>query len=92
MAAKKLNEKGPESLEDALIEESFRAIIFGKKVKTVHFAVGVDLLGYKTSMAANKNNQLEATPIGIRMISKGSGRDIIVPYANIKGFELEPNQ
>lgn len=62
------------------------------KVRAMQLAIGVDLIGSKMSMAASKNIDLEATPIGIRMFSKASNRTVIIPYSNVKGFELEPNQ
>lgn len=53
-------------------------------------AIGIDLIGSKTSMAASKTVELEATPVGIKMYSHGSKRTIVIPYANVKGFELMP--
>jgi len=58
------------------------------KVKTVHMAVGLDLLGSKTSFQAGRNYDIEATQIGIKIHSRTSGRTIVVPYPNVKGFEL----
>ena len=57
------------------------------KVKVVHFAVGLDLIGSKTSLTSTKYD-IEATAIGIKAVSRASGRTIVVPYPNVKGFEL----
>ena len=59
-----------------------------RKVKTFHMAIGCDLIGSKTSMAASKNVELWLTRGGIECFSKGSNRTIFVPFANIKGVEL----
>lgn len=60
------------------------------KVKVVHMAVGLDLIGSKTSLTSGKNYDIEATSIGIKVLSKASNRTIVIPYANVKGFELLP--
>lgn len=57
------------------------------KVKVVHFAVGLDLIGSKTSLTSTKYDII-ATAIGIQAVSKSTGRTIVVPYPNVKGFEL----
>lgn len=58
------------------------------KVKTVQFAVGIDLLGSKMTLTASKNNELEATPYGIMAHSQASKRWILIPYPNCKGVEF----
>jgi hypothetical protein len=60
------------------------------KVKVVHMAIGLDLIGSKTSLSSGKNYDITANAIGIRAFSKGTGRVIMIPYTNIKGFELMP--
>ncbi len=60
------------------------------KVKTVQFAIGVDLLGSKLTLSASKNNELEATPIGILAVSKSSNRYVLIPYPNCRGIEFFP--
>jgi hypothetical protein len=63
------------------------------KVKTVQFAVGIDLLGSKLTLSASKNNELEATPYGIMAHSVASKRYILIPYPNCKGIEfVEPKE
>lgn len=62
------------------------------RVKAFHMAIGVDLIGSKTSMAESRTMQLEATAIGIKMTSKNSGRIVVIPYSNVKGFELYPEE
>lgn len=56
--------------------------------KAVHLGLGVDLLGSKTSLNAKSGNELEVTPLGIKATGR-SGRVVLVPWANIKGVELE---
>lgn len=58
------------------------------KVKICHLAVGLDLIGSKTSLESGRNYDIEATLVGIKIVSKSSQRTILVPYSNIKGFEL----
>ncbi len=60
-----------------------------RKVRTMHLAIGVDLIGSKTSMAASKNIELTELEHGIQMHSKGSNRTVVIPWSNIKGYELE---
>ena len=64
----------------------------GRKVKVFHMAIGADLIGAKTSMHFNKNIDLTATDQGILMISKASKRTVVIPYSNIKCFELIDEQ
>lgn len=59
-------------------------------VKACHMAIGVDLLGSKTSLSTNRTTTLEMTPIGIKAHSSNSNRTIVIPYSNVKGFELYP--
>jgi len=59
------------------------------KVQVVHFAIGLDLIGSKTSLSYTKYD-IEATAIGIKAMSRTTGRTIVVPYSNVKGFELLP--
>lgn len=65
------------------------------RVKVCQLAVGLDLIGSKMSLVSGKNYELEATGIGIRVHSKSTGRVIVIPYSNVKGFEFvvdkEPN-
>ena len=60
------------------------------QVKAFQMAIGVDLIGSKMSMASSRTVDLEATAVGIRCTSKGSGRVIVIPYSNVKGFEMYP--
>lgn len=62
------------------------------KVKTVHLAVGVDLIGSKTSLQGGRNYELTANAIGIRALSKATGRVIFIPYTNVKAFEQMPDE
>lgn len=57
--------------------------------KVVHLAVGVDLLGSKTSLVAKKGNTLEVTPLGILAVSGNNGRKLLIPFPNVKAAELE---
>ncbi len=59
-----------------------------RKVKTLHIAIGIDLIGSRTSLAASHNLELLETPIGIEARSKNSNRTVIIPYSNCKGYEL----
>ena len=63
---------------------------YPKRVKTVQFAIGIDLLGSKLTLSHSKNNELEATPIGVMAHSSSSNRYILIPYSNCKGIEFFP--
>lgn len=60
------------------------------KIKVVYFAVGVEPLGMKTSIAESPKHDIEATSIGAKMTNK-EGKIVLVPWANIKGCELKPD-
>ena len=55
-------------------------------------AIGLDLIGSKTSLASGRNYDIVATSLGIKVFSKASKRTVVIPYANIKGFELMPEE
>ena len=57
-------------------------------VKNVHLAIGVDFLGSKTSFQSGRNYEIEATAIGVKIVSNSSGRTVIIPYPNVKGMEM----
>ena len=61
-----------------------------KKVKALHMAVGVDLIGSATSLAASKTMDLELIEAGVLATSLKSGRVMLIPFSNIKGLELMP--
>lgn len=61
-----------------------------KRVKTVQFAIGIDLLASKLTMSHSKNTELEATPIGVMAHSKSTDRYVLIPYSNCKGIEFFP--
>lgn len=59
-----------------------------QKVKNVHMAVGLDILGSKMSFQSGREYDLEVLSYGIQITKKSQGRIVIIPYSNIKGFEL----
>jgi len=59
-----------------------------RKVKSFIMHAGCDLIGAKRSMAASKNVQLYEGKNGIEMLSQGSNRIVVIPYANMTGYEL----
>ena len=59
-----------------------------RKVKSFIMHAGCDLIGAKRSMAASKNIELYEGKAGVEMLSKGSSRIVVIPYANITGYEL----
>lgn len=59
--------------------------------KTVQLYAGLDLIASKQSVHT-REAELEVTPLGIKMTSRKNGRVILLPYSNIKGCELMPNQ
>lgn len=60
------------------------------KVKAFQMAIGCDLIGSKMSMAASRTLELELLPVGVKAYSKNSGRVIVIPFGNIKGIEMFP--
>jgi len=60
-----------------------------QKVLVAHMAIGIDLIGSKTSLH-NSKYDIIATPTGIEAKSRASGRTIVIPYSNVRGFELLP--
>ncbi len=56
-------------------------------VKTVQMHAGVDLIGSKTSIHSRLADIYER-PQGLLMISKKEKRKVLVPYSNIRGYEL----
>lgn len=59
------------------------------KVKVVQLYAGLDLIGSKSSVSY-KEADMEVTPEGILMISKKTKKRILLPFSNIKGAELLP--
>ena len=60
-----------------------------EKVLSAHMALGLDLIGSKTSLHADKYEITEG-PNYLKFVSKGSGRIIKIPHTNIKGWEMMP--
>ena len=58
------------------------------KVKSAELAIGVSMLGSKQTLSCDRNYELEATPYGIQAHSKATGRTIVIPYTNVRGYEL----
>lgn len=57
-------------------------------VKTVQIHAGLDLIGSRLSVQAKKGNVLTEEAMGIRIVSGETGRVVVIPYANVKGYEL----
>lgn len=56
-------------------------------VKVLHLYAGLDLIGSKTSIN-NKTADLYERPNSILMVSKGTNRKVVIPFSNVKGYEL----
>lgn len=61
------------------------------KVKTIQMAIGCDLIGSKMSLG-HKENEMTERPHGIEILSKKTGRIMLIPYTNIKGYEILPEE
>lgn len=77
-----------------LTEEDMNA--YGKALEPLAFAssvqmgIGVDLLGSKMSLVTKASgNKLAVTAVGIVAFSRKTGRCVLVPWANVRGAELE---
>lgn len=60
------------------------------KVKTVQFAIGIDLMGSKLTLSSGRGTELEANSVGVMAHSKSTNRWILIPYSNCKGIEFFP--
>lgn len=58
------------------------------KVKACILHAGCDLVGSVRSFRAGRTKTMEATPIGVLMVSSETKRTILIPYSNIQGMEL----
>ncbi len=56
-------------------------------VKHVQMHAGVDLLGSKTSVHSGNSHIYEADK-GLVVVGKKTGRKVVIPYNNIRGYEL----
>lgn len=57
------------------------------EIKTVHLHAGLDLIGAKTTVSHKLVDMFELAH-GILMVSRKEKRRVVVPYANIRGYEL----
>jgi hypothetical protein len=78
----------PKAVVDEISNELERPVDTRVFAKVCHLAIGIDLLGSATSLSTGRGRTLEVTPIGIKAHSEKSGRTVVIPYSNIKGFEL----
>lgn len=56
--------------------------------KVAHLAVGVDLLGSKTSLVASRGAELEVYTFGVIAKSSKNNRKILIYSSNVKAVEL----
>lgn len=56
--------------------------------KNVNFVNGVNQLGSRLSLQANRHNTLEVTAIGVKATSTSTERSLLIPWNNISGIEL----
>ena len=54
----------------------------------LQLGVGLDMIGSRTSVRADKQTELEVTGVGVVMTSHKSKRKVLVPFANLRGVEL----
>lgn len=59
-----------------------------REVLSALFHIGVELIGSSTSFRRSRTSAAVATTIGIEITSKSTGRKVIVPYSNVKCFEV----
>lgn len=60
--------------------------------KSVQLGISADLLGSKMSLNSNMGNELIVDSLGILAISRKNGREVLVPWSNIRAVELFPGQ
>lgn len=56
-------------------------------IKNVQMHAGIDMIGSKTSIN-NSRADIYERATGILVISKETGRKVVIPHANIRGYEL----
>lgn len=56
-------------------------------VKIIHMYAGLDLIGSKTSVDCKRADIYELAH-GLLVVSKENKRKVVIPYNNIKGYEL----
>lgn len=61
----------------------------GRKIKVMHLASGLDLIGSKSTIHHSKVD-MSITDHGVHCLSKGTNREIVIPFDNLKGYELLP--
>jgi hypothetical protein len=59
------------------------------KGKVAQLAVGLDLIGSQVSIRSGRDSSIYMTPVGFIAHSNKNNRNIFIPFANIKGAELE---
>lgn len=67
--------------------EPMKAAVEKGTVKSIHLQDGFDLIGSKKT-ASNKEAEIFELDHGVLMVSKKTKRKIIIPFGNIKGYEL----
>lgn len=79
-------EEGQTTIAPTEVQQAATAM-FKPTVKVLHLHQGLDLMASKTSSNARESDIYEL-PHGLLIVSKKSKRKIVVPYANIRGYEL----
>lgn len=80
---------GPVEVTEEVLKSMGAALEPLAFAKIVQMGIGVDLLGAAMSLSTRQGNRLAITAIGIVAHSKKTGRCVLVPWANVRGCELE---
>jgi len=56
-------------------------------VKSAHFKAGFDLVASRSSVG-NKESDIYELDHGLLIVSKKTKRKVVVPFGNLKGYEL----
>lgn len=59
--------------------------------RLVSLYAGVEILGSNMTIH-HKMASLEVTPLGVLAVSRKTGKNVLIPFANIKAVELFPGQ
>ena len=58
------------------------------KVKHVQVTTPSEALGNKSTIVAGRNYEMEEAEYGVAVLSKATNKLAVIPYANIKSYEL----
>jgi hypothetical protein len=77
----------PKVEQAALVDEGTVAPGEKPTVKLVQMHAGIDMIGSKVSIDSRRADIYER-PTSVLIVSKETGRKVVIPHSNIRGYEL----